>query len=169
VAGAGRDSTTPQAENAAMAESRAIQVRSGPWDLARITDYLLTAEIPLRLASQGAAHPLVQSLWFAYDDSALWSCTRDDSVLVRRIQRDGRCGFEISTDSPPYRGVRGTATARLVPGGAATLLPRLIDRYGQAGTPLSDWLLSRLDQEVAIRLGDLTVTSWDYTSRMTPE
>jgi hypothetical protein len=155
VAGAGRDSTTPQAENAAMAESRAIQVRSGPWDLPRITDYLLTAVIPLRLASQGAAHPLVQSLWFAYDDSALWSCTRDDSVLVRRIQRDGRCGFEISTDSPPYRGVRGTATARLVPGGAAT--------------PLSDWLLSRLDQEVAIRLGDLTVTSWDYTSRMTPE
>jgi hypothetical protein len=156
------------ADNAAMTETRAIRLRSGPWDAVKVADYLQTAVIPLRLASQGAVHPVVQSLWFLFEESALWCCTKNDSVVVRRIQRDGRCGFEISADAPPYRGVRGTATARLVPDAARTLLPRLIERYGQTDSALADWLLSRLPSEVAIRIDDLAVTSWDYSARMAP-
>ena len=67
----------------------------------------------------------------------------------------------------PYRGVRGTAKAEILADRAPDMLPRLIERYlGDAPSPLADWLLSRLDREVAIRLHDLRVTSFDYTPRM---
>ena len=76
-------------------------------------------------------------------------------------------GFEIAGDTPPYFGVRGTGRAQLLPSDAATVLPQLIDKYlGDQTVPLAKWLLSRLDEEVAIRIDSLTLTSWDYSSRM---
>jgi hypothetical protein len=149
-----------------MADIRPMQVRSGPWDLAGIEAFLDSSVIPIRLASQGAGFPLVQSLWFVREGPALWCATRVDSVLARRLERDGRCGYEVSADAPPYCGVRGTATALLEREAAADILPRLIERYAQAGTPLASWLLGRLADEVAIRLDGLTANSWDYSARM---
>lgn len=143
-----------------------IVVRSGPWDLATVQDFLARTVIPVRLASQGS-FPMVQSLWFLPEGDCLWCATQQDSVLARRLAKDDRCGFEVSADAPPYRGVRGTGRARLDSGAAAQVLPRLIDRYqGPERTPLGDWLLSRLDTEVAIRIDGLAVTSWDYSTRM---
>jgi hypothetical protein len=144
----------------------ALVVRSGPWTADEVRGHLADARIPLRLASSGT-FPLVQSLWFVFDDDALWCATQADSVVARRLARDDHCGFEVCADQPPYRGVRGTGRARIVPAAAADVLPQLIARYvGDEPTPLSQWLLSRLDTEVAIRVGDLTVTSWDYSGRM---
>jgi hypothetical protein len=142
------------------------RLRSGPWDAAQVNDYLRGAVIPLRLASQGVDYPLVQSLWFLPEDGALWCCTKDDSVLARRVSRDGRCAFEVSADAPPYQGVRGTAQATVLPGEAAAILPRLIERYGQSQTPLAQWLLGRLEREVAIRIDPQSISSWDYSGRM---
>jgi len=141
--------------------------RSGPWAAAEIEDYLHDAVIPVRIATIGSTGPLVQSLWFFYDDAALWCATQSDAVLVRRLRADPRCGFEIAADAPPYRGVRGRGRASIELESAATVLPRLIERYlGSQPTELGTWLLSRLDSEVAVRITDLTVTSWDYTGRM---
>ena len=154
------------AENAAMADNRPMQVRSGPWDKEAIEDFLDSARIPMRLGSQGAGFPMVQSLWFLHEGTSLWCATRADSVLARRLSRDGRCGFEVSSDSPPYRGVRGTATATLLPEFAVDILPRLLERYEQSETALAIWLLGRREDEVAIRLDGLAVTSWDYSGRM---
>lgn len=146
--------------------SRPFTIRSGPWSADQVTSYLTQTCIPVRLASHGS-FPLVQSLWFTYDEGALWCATQADSVLARRLRRDGRCGFEVSADTPPYRGVRGTGQATLVPEAAADVLPRLIRRYqGQDSTPLADWLLSRIATEVAVRIDGLTLTSWDYSGRM---
>lgn len=141
-------------------------VRSGSWSVGRIEAFLHDAVIPMRLASNGT-FPIVQSLWFVYEDGRLLCATQKGSVVARRLGRDGRCGFEVSGDSPPYRGVRGTGLARLDDGSAAEVLTRLIRRYqGAAPTPLGDWLLSRVDTEVAITIEDLAVTSWDYSGRM---
>jgi hypothetical protein len=50
---------------------------------------------------------------------------------------------------------------------AARILPALIERYqGAEHTSLSDWLLSRIDREVAIKITPTTFTSWDYSGRM---
>ena len=150
-----------------METSGAIDVRSGPWTADEVRTFLDGAVIPVRLSSNGASYPLVQSLWFVHDDGDIWCCTRSDFVLARRLTADGRCAFEVSGDAPPYRGVRGTGDAVLVPSMAASLLPRLLDRYlGGTDSSLGTWLMSRLDGEVAVRIGNLRVTSWDYSARM---
>jgi nitroimidazol reductase NimA-like FMN-containing flavoprotein (pyridoxamine 5'-phosphate oxidase superfamily) len=149
-----------------MDHSTGLTIRSGPWSRQQILAYLDEAAIPIRLASSGG-YPMVQSLWFLADDEALWCATRSSSVLASRLRANDRCGFEISADAPPYRGVRGRGHASLVPELAAHVLPRLIDRYlGAAPSPLAAWLMSRIDDEVAIRIDRLTVTSWDYSARM---
>ena len=43
-----------------------------------------------------------------------------------------------------------------------------IERYqGDDRTDLSDWLMSRIDSEVAITIVPSTLASWDYSPRMT--
>jgi len=144
-----------------------VEIASGPWDRSQIETFLDQTVIPIRLASAGRTSPLVQSLWFLRDGDSLWCCTQREAVLTRRLTRDSQCGFEVSGDQPPYRGVRGSAKAEIVPERAADVLPRLIARYlGDSPSPLADWLLSRLDREVAIRLHSLRVTTFDFTSRM---
>lgn len=141
-------------------------LRSGPWDGAQVDRYLRDAVIPLRLATSGT-FPLVQSLWFAFDGTALWCATQADSVAATRVTRNGRVGFEIAADTPPYRGVRGTGHATIVPERGADVLTELLLRYlGSDTTPLATWLLSRAATEVALRIDTLTVTSWDYSGRM---
>ena len=145
----------------------AVEIRSGPWDLPEIEGFLHSTVIPMRLATQGSAWPLVQSLWFLFDGSALWCCTQQDSVVAKRLRSDRRCAFEIAADDPPYRGVRGRGVASLEASPAAGLLSRLISRYLVDGeSPLASWLRSRAPDEVAVRIGALVVSSWDYSSRM---
>jgi hypothetical protein len=145
-----------------------MEIRSGPWSESHITQYLQQTTIPIRIASIGSVGPLVQSLWFMFDGTCLWCCTQQDSVLANRLARDSRVGFEIASDLPPYRGVRGRGTATLHHDAAADLLPQLITRYlGNESSDLAAWLLARIETEVAIEIGDLLVTSWDYTPRMT--
>lgn len=144
-----------------------MEIASGPWDTSQVSTFLDEIVIPIRIASAGRTSPLVQSLWFLYADDSLWCCTQADAVLTRRLTSNPRCGFEVSGDLPPYRGVRGTAKAEILPDRAADVLPRLIERYlGDSPSPLAAWLLSRLDREVAIRLHSLRVTSFDFTTRM---
>jgi hypothetical protein len=144
-----------------------LQIRSGPWSPDDIRSFLTDAHIPIRLATSGSAGPLVQSLWFAPIGDELWCCTQVNSVLMKRVARDPRVGFEISGDQPPYRGVRGSAHASSHPDEAPNILPLLISRYlDDPDAPLAKWLTSRLPNETAIRLNDLQVSTWDYSQRM---
>lgn len=140
--------------------------RSGPWDDARVRKFLADTVIPVRIASQGA-YPVVQSLWFVPVGLTLWCATQADSVLARRLEADDRCGFEVAPDSRPYRGVRGTGHGTLVRDGAGQVLERLIDRYlTRNDSDLAQWLLSRVETEVAIKVTPRTLASWDYSGRM---
>ena len=97
---------------------------------------------------------MVQSLWFLFDDSALWCCTQQDSVVAARLRNDPRCAFEIAGDDPPYRGVRGRGVASLDATAAPDLLERLISRYLVTGeSTLASWLRSWVSDEVVIRIG----------------
>lgn len=150
-----------------MQQSTAVEIRSGPWELVGIRGFLDSSVIPMRLATHGSVGPMVQSLWFLFDGSALWCCTQRDSVVARRLRSDPRCGFEIAGDDPPYRGVRGRGIASMDAGLAAGLLERLISRYlVDSESPLASWLQSRVADEVAVRIDTLVVSSWDYSSRM---
>lgn len=144
------------------------RIASGPWDEPTIVRFLESTRIPIRLATNGSSGPLVQSLWFAPQEMQLWCCTQKSSLLTRRIERDDRVGFEVAADTPPYRGVRGTAVAHLVEEDVESTLRTLIQRYqGTDRTDLSEWLLSRIESEIAIKIEPRTVSSWDFSHRMT--
>jgi nitroimidazol reductase NimA-like FMN-containing flavoprotein (pyridoxamine 5'-phosphate oxidase superfamily) len=150
-----------------VSEDVALPEPTGPWTAARARTFLDEARIPVRLASSGARGPMVQSMWFVRDGGALWCATHQDALVVTRLRRDPRCGVEVAGDTPPYRGVRGAATARVPPTDSGRVLALLVERYlGGTSSSLARWLLSRADEEVALRLTPLTLVSWDYTARM---
>ncbi len=138
------------------------------WDAPRIESFLLNAMIPVRLSclSRNGA-PLVCSLWYLYDDGVIWCATQRTAQLAKLLQENAGCGFEVAGDLAPYRGVRGQGRANLLGSAGPALLLRLIDRYLQRrDSAFAKWLLARKDQEVAIRIEPIWVTSWDYSTRM---
>lgn len=147
-----------------------MQVIGGPWSLEAIERYLRTAVLPVRLASIATdGSPVVVSLWYLYEEGSIWCATQRASRIVARLSREPRCGFEIAADSIPYRGVRGRARGTIDSRRGATLLPKLIHRYlGSTDSPLASSLLARAEHEVAIRLDQLRISTWDFTERMRP-
>lgn len=140
----------------------------GPWTAQQVAAFLDTAAIPLRLGvvSPGGS-PLVLSLWYLRRDGCLWSATSSSARVVAHLEREGRCGFEVAADAPPYRGVRGSGRVSLRREGARELLRDLLRRYqGRDDGPLGRWLLGRTTPEVAIRIEPTWLVSWDYRARM---
>ncbi len=142
--------------------------RSGPWSNEQVEGFLDKTVVPVRLACNNAeGFPRVTALWFVVRDGALWCATLDSSWVAVALGRDRRCGFDVSVEQPPYRGVRGEAEAVFVPELGGEILGECIDRYlGSRDSDLARWLLSRADREVALRLEPRRLVSWDYSERM---
>ncbi len=140
----------------------------GPWSPAEIEAHLERSVIPLRLAWLApSGFPWVTSLWYVRREGALWCASVSDAAIVRSLRRDPRCGFEVASELPPYRGVRGRGRAALGLERGEEILRALVDRYlGGDGGPLARWLLSRVEREVAIRIEPDQLASWDYRERM---
>jgi hypothetical protein len=141
---------------------------TGPYALEQAERYLRETVVPVRLACLSASGwPLVVSLWFLYRDGALWCASRPRARVVRHLERDGRCAFEVARDAPPYRGVRGQARASVLRSAGGPLLGDLVDRYlGTRDSPLARRLLASAADEVTIRITPARLASWDYTERM---
>jgi len=141
--------------------------RAGVWSDNETRIYLEQAIMPVRLAVQNKRGPLVLSLWFIPIEGSLWCATSGSARLIEYLRAEPRCGFEVAADTPPYRGVRGQGVAQLHPREGASILLRLLDRYSIGlESPLARNLLSRADQEIAIAIEPVTLTSWDFTVRM---
>lgn len=147
---------------------RASIRRTGPWSKAEASEFLREARIPMRLAANTpSGFPVVLSLWFLPDGNDLLAAVHEGSRIVKRLRADPRCGFEIAPNEPPYRGLRGNATASLRSEGAKELLERLLRRYlGSTDSNLGRFLLGRADEELVIRLQPQRIDSWDYSDRM---
>jgi nitroimidazol reductase NimA-like FMN-containing flavoprotein (pyridoxamine 5'-phosphate oxidase superfamily) len=142
--------------------------QKGPWSIDQIQCFLRDVRIPVRIACNGASgHPLLASLWFVPQGGKLWCATQRGASVVSLLTRDPRCGFEVSVETPPYRGVRGTGVATLHDDRGEEILRVLIDRYlGGTDSKLASFLLARAKQEIAIGIEPQTLVSWDYTERM---
>lgn len=142
--------------------------RSGPWTALQVRDFLAEARIPMRLAANtGSGFPVIVSLWFLPEGDELLAAVHRQARIAQRLRDDPRCAFEIAPNEPPYRGVRGQATARLESEGAGALLERLLDRYlGSRDSQLGRFLLGRADEELVVRLSPSLLASWDYAERM---
>ena len=137
------------------------------WDEAKIADYLKKTVIPMRIAITDGDFPTICSLWFDYDpvQGVLICATHARS----QIAKNPRCAFEIASNTPPYCGVRGKAMIEVDAAAAAQSLPRLITRYmGDTNAGLGQWLMSRVDEELELRLKPVWISAWDYGQRMEP-
>jgi nitroimidazol reductase NimA-like FMN-containing flavoprotein (pyridoxamine 5'-phosphate oxidase superfamily) len=141
---------------------------SGPWSIEQVRRFLAQSALPLRLACVGArGSPRLLSLWYVQRDDALWCATPSRARVVRMLERDPRCAFEIAGDDMPYRGVRGQGNATIDATAGEAVLRELIRRYlGSEETPFVRWLLSRSRSEVALRIEPTRLSSWDFTARM---
>ena len=145
----------------------AIDIR-GPWSRQETDDFLAQASYPLRLAATAEdGYPRVVSLWYRYEAGHILCVTHGGSALAALLQRNGRVGFEVAPNEPPYHGVRGQGEARLEPLGERDTLEQLMQRYlGGTESSLGQWLLSRSAEEVLITIEPHRFYCWDYRQRM---
>lgn len=141
---------------------------SGPFDRGQIASFLQATVIPLRLGCVApSGWPLVVSLWFAQRGDELVCATQASSSLVRALEHDPRCAFEVAGESPPYRGIRGRARVSIEPDHGLATLAELLTRYlGAMDGAFAQRLLARTTPEVVLRLDPVEVSSWDYARRM---
>ena len=139
---------------------------SSPWSAEELTAYLKNARHPLRLGVIAKQAPLIVPLWYMLDDGILWCASKRTSLVARAIGSGAACGFDVSDNTIPYRGIRGQGRVTLVDEGER-VLQALVDRY--LPTPESEfarWLLSGASAEVAIQITPTWVTAWDFSGRM---
>jgi len=144
-----------------------VEIR-GPWTATTIETYLDSSKIPLRIAvSRTLGPPIVLSVWFMRSGDELVGATRPTSTLIKCLERNSECGFEVAGDTPPYRGVRGSARVILDHENGSQVLDQLLARYlGSTQTPLGNKLRADAKDEVAFRLQPSLFVSWDYGNRM---
>ncbi|WP_253738269.1 pyridoxamine 5'-phosphate oxidase family protein [Halohasta salina] len=142
---------------------------TGAWDRERTEAFLEGRTIPVRLACHTRADTLwMLSLWYLYRDGALWCATSASADVVDYLAGDNRVAFEISTNEPPYKGVRGNGTASVDADTDKDLLRELLERYlGGTDSPLAEQLLSPDREEVRIRIDPARIYTWDFSERMT--
>jgi nitroimidazol reductase NimA-like FMN-containing flavoprotein (pyridoxamine 5'-phosphate oxidase superfamily) len=143
---------------------------TGEWDRAGATAFLADATIPIRLACRTPAGGLwMLSLWYRFDADAerLVCATSAGADVVEYLRADGGVAFEVSTNDPPYRGVRGSGRATITPDEGKAALRDLLDRYlGGTDSSLAERLLDPDRDEVTIRIDLRRCYSWDFTERM---
>jgi len=108
----------------------------GPWSMDQIERFLREIRIPIRIACNGASgHPVLASLWFVPVEGKLWCASQRSARLVSILTRDPRCAFEVSVETPPYRGVRGPGLAALHDDRGEEILHSLSEQLAQTLIP----------------------------------
>ncbi len=141
---------------------------SGTWSRSQTEAFLADTTVPLRLSCHTPADSLwMLSLWFRYDDGSLWCATSAAADVIEYLAHDDHVAFEISTNKPPYKGVRGNGQATVTPDEDKQLLRSLLDRYlGGTDSSLAERLLAPGREEVRIEIDLARVYTWDFTDRM---
>ncbi|QIB75823.1 pyridoxamine 5'-phosphate oxidase family protein [Halogeometricum borinquense] len=146
--------------------------RTGHWPADEAETFLRESTVPVRLACRTPNDDLwMLSLWYEWvggeDRPELCCATSAAADVVRFLRANDDVAFEISTNDPPYRGVRGRGTASIEPDEEKTLLRSLLERYlGGTENELGSFLLDDDREEVRIRITPTRLHSWDYSGRM---
>jgi hypothetical protein len=153
---------------------------TGQWSLSEAGAFLRETTVPVRLACRTPADDLwMLSLWYEWTETEdgegterpegplLRCATGANADVVRFLRRNDGVAFEVSTNDPPYRGVRGRGTATVVPDENKALLRSLFERYlGDTDNELGDRLLSPDRDEVRILVEPTRLHTWDFSGRM---
>ena len=140
----------------------------GAWSPIEVDKYLTDTVLPARISVVSPNNwPIIVSLWFLFENGSLYCATKKTSRIAECLSRSNRCAFEIARDNAPYFGVRGQGKATLVSENGNYILSRLADRYlGKGDSEFRSWLMSNVENEIAIRIDPNNFFSWDYRKRM---
>ena len=107
-----------------------------------VDQILHDAKIPIRIAFiKPNQFPNVISLWYVYINQKIYCATQKSAKIVSYLENNPVCGFEIAADKPPYKGVRGEGTAKIIDENGSETLEILIDKYlGKKESILSKFL-----------------------------
>lgn len=139
----------------------------GAWSREELETFLDEALVPLRLGCHTTRDRLwMLSLWFQYDGQ--FRCaTGDSSDVAAFLRKDSEVAFEVSTNRPPYMGVRGNGTATLEPDEQKETLRALLDRYlGGPDSELAQLLLDDDRDELTLTIEPDRLYTWDFSGRM---
>ena len=130
--------------------------------------YISDKKIPIRIAfitPDGV--PNIISLWYEQIDGKIYCATQRTAKIIRYLENNPKCGFEIATDKPPYKGARGNGIARIIPEDGGKVLSILMRKYlGDKTSTLSKFLKNNKKNEVAIEITPHKIFNYDYSKRM---
>ncbi len=136
--------------------------------LGKVKEYLDQSIIPLRLSGvTKSGWPFGVSLWYIYLDEKIYLATIETAKVVKHLSNNPKCAFEVSSEIPPYCGVRGQASAKIIDSKGDEILRLLLEKYlGGTDNRLAQNLLNRNVKEVAIELTPINMYQWDFSQRM---
>ena len=140
----------------------------GAWNRAETEQFLDAALVPIRLGCHNPAGGLwMLSLWYRYRDGQIQCATAKSADVVSFLRKNDAICFEVSTNMPPYMGVRGAGRADIEADGGKEALRDLVDRYlGTTEAEMAQWLLAEDREEVTISIEPTRLYTWDFTPRM---
>ena len=140
---------------------------SSAWKEQQIAAYLDGCRHPLRIAMATGKGPLIVPLWFLFRDGAFHCASKRSAFVVQTLEQSNHCGFDLSDNTVPYRGVRGQGRATVLADDGPATLRELAERYlGDLESGFARWLLARPEEEVAIVIRPQWITAWDFSQRM---
>lgn len=137
-------------------------------DSQKLENMINDTKIPIRLACiTSTGSPIVVSLWYTIIDGKIYCATQKKAKIITYIKNNPTFGFEIATDSPPYRGIRGHGNVKVIEHMGKDILVILIDKYlGKKISTLSEFLRNNSENEVAIEITPEKLFTYDYSKRM---
>ena len=132
------------------------------------TKDLVNLAVPLRLAClTNSGWPMIVPLWFKFLNDRFYCATQENAKIISYLKKDNRCAFEISSEIPPYKGIRGQGKSIIKNELGIEILQTVIEKYiPKKDTKLKKYLLERKENEVAIEIIPIKIFYWDYTNRM---
>ena len=136
----------------------------------KITDRkdLINLKVPLRLAClTSSGWPMIVPLWFTFLNNRLYCATQENAKIISYLKKDPRCAFDISTENPPYKGIRGQGKIKINKDCSTEVLEIVIQKYlRNKYKNLTEYLLKQKENEVAIEIIPIKTFYWDYTDSM---
>lgn len=141
--------------------------KQSSWNASEIEKYLLASKDPMRFSVMNKdGFPLICSIWHWYEAGYLYAVSHKNSLLIKTLEENNKCAFDISVNAPPYLGVRGKGIAEIQKD-AGIYLPKLIDKFlGAKYQSLQHFLTGRLGDERLIKIEIQSISSWDFSDRM---
>ena len=137
-------------------------------NIKEISRFIPDSKIPIRIAFlKSLIMPSVISLWYVCNDDKIYCATQKTAKIISYLQKNPICGFEIAADKPPYKGIRGEGTIKILNQTGAYVLDLLIEKYlGEKESKLSKFLKNNSKTEVAIEITPQKMFHYDYSKRM---